>query len=120
MLLPPHQPEHMKKPGSKRNHGASGLEVAAVLVNGVGRETNHVVGLKLICDSVVHLPSLAPETKNRGCGDMPMDAAHRNVRCDVDDMGGKAIERAANQDIVARQITCLVRAALAHDRCLRC
>jgi hypothetical protein len=47
---------------------------------------------------------------------MSMDAAHRNVRCNVDDMRGETIKRAANENVVTRQISRLVRAAPTHDR----
>ena len=77
------------------------------------------MGLKLISDSIVHFPAFAPEAENGGSGDVSMYAAHRNMGSNVDDMRGKAIKWAANQDVVTCQIARLVGTAPTHDRLFR-
>src|SRR5262245_29706415 len=90
-----------------------------MLMYRVGREADHVMGFKLVSDTVVHLPTLAFETKDCRRRDMTMHAAHRHMGRDVDDMGSEAVKWPASQNIVAGQIAGLVRATLAHDRLFR-
>ena len=117
-LLPLGQPHQAEQPALRHEDLTARVFVAAMLVNREGWNHEHVVGAERIGFAVVDLPTSAAQAEQSRRADMAVRAPRGSFGLNVRVMGREIENRRALENIVADNVTGLVRAAAAHHRAL--
>src|SRR5215471_17387316 len=89
-----------------------------MLMNRKRRNDQHVVGAKQVGFAVVDFPAFATQAEQSRRADMAMRAPRRRSWWNIGEMGGEIVDRRAIENVIANDVSGLMRAAAAHHRTL--
>src|SRR5262245_21897028 len=85
-----------------------------MLMNRKWWKDQHVVGAKQVGFAIVDFPALATQTEQGRLADMAVRAPRRLSGWNIGEMGGEIIHRRSIENVIANDVSCLMRAAAPH------